>query len=226
MNFSPSPGLIFHIAAGTIGMAFGIAALLFRKGSPRHRLAGNAFVLAMLGLTASGAVMAYLKDIPSSVVGGLFALYLVASAWMTVKRKEGEVGAFEKIAALFGLAIALGAFTLAAGAGSDEAAVKANASANGYIGIGILVALAVAFDVRMIVQGGVRGARRIVRHLGRMCFALLVATGSLFLGQQKFFPEAVRESGVLYAPVVLVLVLWLFWFVRVRFTKWYERTQT
>ena len=58
MSFSPV--LVFHISAGTSALLSGTAAMSFRKGSPRHRVAGNVFVMAMLGLSVSTAVTAAL----------------------------------------------------------------------------------------------------------------------------------------------------------------------
>lgn len=56
MSFSPL--LPVHISAGVVGILSGAAPLSFRKGSPRHILAGRVFVIAMLALSASGAIMA------------------------------------------------------------------------------------------------------------------------------------------------------------------------
>jgi hypothetical protein len=39
-----------------------------------------------------------------------------------------------------------------------------------------------AGDARMLARGGVLGAKRIARHLWRMCFGLFIAAGSFFLG--------------------------------------------
>ena len=36
-----SPVLIVHICTGTVGLLSGTAAICFRKGSPRHALAGK-----------------------------------------------------------------------------------------------------------------------------------------------------------------------------------------
>ena len=58
-----SPLLPVHISADVVGILSGAAALSFRKGSPRHILAGKVFVIAMLALSASGAIMAIItKD--------------------------------------------------------------------------------------------------------------------------------------------------------------------
>jgi ATP adenylyltransferase/5',5'''-P-1,P-4-tetraphosphate phosphorylase II len=76
--------------------------------------------------------------------------------------------------------------------------------------------LAGAGDLRMIRAGGIRGARRIARHLWRMCFGLFIATGSFFLGQQRFIPEPIRIPGLLMVLAVLPLVALLYWLWRVR----------
>jgi len=55
-----------------------------------------------------------------------------------------------------------------------------------------------------------------VRHLWRMCFALFIATGSFFLGQAKVFPEELRIFPILAAPVLLVLLAMVYWWVRMR----------
>jgi hypothetical protein len=86
-------------------------------------------------------------------------------------------------------------------------------------GFAAIWALVAAADLRMIMRGGVFGVQRIVRHLWRMCVALLVAVFSLFLGQQQVFPDSIRGTGLLYLPVLAVLVAMIFWILRVRFAK-------
>jgi hypothetical protein len=75
----------------------------------------------------------------------------------------------------------------------------------------------------MMRAGGLQGAPRIARHLWRMCFALYIATASFFLGQSQVFPKAVRSSGLLPVPVLLVIGIMLFWLARVRFSPRYRR---
>jgi hypothetical protein len=85
--------------------------------------------------------------------------------------------------------------------------------------IGSVMLLAAAGDIRMVVRGGLSGAKRLMRHLWRMCFGLFIATGSFFLGQQQVFPAILRGSILLTVLAVLPLVLLIFWFFRVRFTN-------
>jgi len=217
-----SPILIFHISAGTIALLSGVAALTFRKGSRPHRVAGNVFFISMLSLSASGIYIAYMKTIPGSVVGGLFTFYLVATAWATVKRKEGEIGLFEKGAALFALVFSAGAFILGIEAANSGREIKGGIPLMFFFIVGTLAALAAVFDIRMIYRGGIYGAKRILRHHGRMCGALFIAAASIFTGNPQVFPEAVRESNILLVPVIAVILVGIFWQIRVRFTNWYK----
>ncbi len=86
--------LFFHIVAGTLGMLSGFVAVFLRKGSRRHRRAGIVFVIAMLSLSASGTYLAILKHQPGNVLGGMLTFYLVATAWITARRKQEETGNF------------------------------------------------------------------------------------------------------------------------------------
>jgi len=88
--------------------------------------------------------------------------------------------------------------------------------------VGSVVLLAAAGDVRMLVRGGVFGRQRIVRHLWRMCFGLFIATGSFFIGQPQVFPAFIRKTNLLFVLGTLPLMLMIFWFFRVRFTKAYK----
>src|SRR6266481_304237 len=90
-----SPILFVHICAGTLGLLSGAAAVSFRKGSRRHRMAGNVFVISMLSLAASGVFLAIMKHKFGDVLGGTLTIYLVATAWMTARRRDGETGIFD-----------------------------------------------------------------------------------------------------------------------------------
>jgi hypothetical protein len=88
-----------------------------------------------------------------------------------------------------------------------------------------IAGLAAACDIRMIRSGGLSGASRIARHVWRMSLALFVAVGSFFLGQQKFLPVEVRDTFLPFVPVLAVIGLGIFWFIRVRFVRALRRPQ-
>ncbi len=84
---------------------------------------------------------------------------------------------------------------------------------------GAVALLAALGDLRLLMGRVLQGANRIARHLWRMCLAMFIATGSFFLGQAKVFPDALRKPALLAIPVLLVLLLMLYWWVRVLLTK-------
>src|SRR5882672_4777078 len=88
MSFSPL--LAFHISAGVVGILSGTAAMSFRKGSPRHALAGKIFVIAMMTMSSSAVYLSFMKHQMGNVLGGTFAFYLVTTAWLTPGRGDGE----------------------------------------------------------------------------------------------------------------------------------------
>jgi peptidoglycan/LPS O-acetylase OafA/YrhL len=92
-----------------------------------------------------------------------------------------------------------------------------------YFIFGAVALLAGLLDIRMLLARGIQGAHRLARHLWRMCFALCIATASFFLGQAQVFPEPIRIIPLLAIPVVVVLLLMLYWLARVLFMQRYRR---
>ena len=92
-----------------------------------------------------------------------------------------------------------------------------------YFFFGSVALMAGLMDIRVILRGGIDGKQRLLRHLWRMCFSLLIATASLFLGQPQVFPEPIRKPQLLMIPVVLVLVSLIFWLLKVAVSKRFVR---
>ena len=218
-----SPLLPVHISAGIAGIVSGTAAMSFRKGSARHALAGKVFVAAMLTLGASAVYLAIMKNQMGNVLGGTFAFYLVATAWATARRGDGKTGIFDWVAMLVPLLVGSALLILGVGVAYGRVKSPPGVPLGMYFFMGSVMLLAAAGDIRMLARGGVFGAKRIVRHLWRMCFGLFVATGSFLLGQQQVFPAWLRGSPVLFIPALLPLALLVFWVLRVWFGKAYRK---
>lgn len=213
---SMSPLLILHIVSAVVAILSGAIVFALPKGTPRHRQIGTAFFGSMLAMASVGAYLALLEGKGTSVMAGVFTCYLVLTAWVAIRRRNGEVGAFEVAALAVGLAIAL--WDLASGYFAlTSADPHRRADAMPYLIFGAVAAIAAGSDLKMILDGGLAGARRVTRHLWRMCMAMFIATTSLFLGQQKVFPAVFYGSPLMVAPVVLVLGLTIYWIVRARF---------
>ena len=213
MSFSPL--LLFHICAGTLGMLSGFAAISFRKGSGQHRVAGNIFVLSMLSLSASGVYLALMKHQPGNVLGGALTFYLVATAWVIARRKDAETGIFDWGALL--VPVAVGAVTLNYGieAARSQTGLSHGYPIGPYLFLGSVALFAAVGDVRMLARGGISGAKRIARHLWRMCFAWFIASASIFLARPHLFPTVLRKTGALYFLSILPLIFMIFWLIRV-----------
>jgi hypothetical protein len=102
---SSSPILLLHICSGTIGGLSDAAAVSFRKGSPRHRTAGNVFVIAMVSLGTTAVYLALMKSQMTNIFRGVLTFYLAATSWMTVRRRERKPGVFDWIALLAALTV-------------------------------------------------------------------------------------------------------------------------
>ena len=215
--------LLTHIGAGASGIVSGYIALLSRKGDRLHRIAGTVFFVSMLIMSAIGAsVSPFLpKPEPANVAAGIMTFYLVATSWLTIRRKDGRFGRLEFIA--FGIVLTLAVVTtfLLLRAANSHMRTLGGQPLQIFYAFALIAGLAAALDLKVIVKGGISGAPRIARHLWRMCVALTTASGSFFLGQQKFLPPALHGSPLLFIPVLTPLVLMAFWLIRVRLTKWF-----
>lgn len=214
---------LFHVAAGSAGLIAGAAALSVRKGGRLHAKAGTAFFAAMLAMAGTGAAIAASISERGTAVIGLFTCYLVATSWMTARRRDGLAGGFERagLAVALACAAAMLAFALIASASPTGRFDSLPAAA--HYPFGLLAALAAGLDLNFILRGRLARHQRLARHLWRMCAALAIAAFSFFLGQQDTLPAAWRGLAIGFAPPLAVLAAMVFWLARVRFTAAFGR---
>ena len=224
-----------HIFAGTLGLLSGTAAMSFRKGSPRHVLAGKIFVASMLTMGVLAVYLAIVRHQTNNIGGGILTVYLIGTGWLTARRRDGETSRFDWVVLL--IPLTLGILTWMNGL----KVVRSGASSQDGVPVGMtffmgsVMLLASVGDVRMLVRGGVFGAKRIARHLWRMCFGLFIAAGSFFLGPSnrplrllsavglgQHLSPALFSTPLYLFLSVLPLVLLIFWLVRVRFRNAYQ----
>jgi hypothetical protein len=223
---------VFHIGAGTVGLIAGTMAAFARKGGKVHRSAGTVFFVSMLVMAAFAVLLAaIIPGQAANLFGGTFVFYLVATAWLTVRRKEGTIGLSEKIALAVIVCLCapflLLAFQLATGMPpffQSAVPFKGPILIAMYVFAAVCTIAAVA-DARVVLAGGISGAPRIARHLWRMCLALLMATGSAFTnGLPRLLPGHMQVTTMFFLPQLVPLGLLLFWMVRVRLTHWSRRS--
>ena len=232
-----SPILLVHICGGTAGLLSGTAAMSFRKGSARHVFAGKMFVASMLTMALGAVYLAIVRHQSNNIGGGIFTFYLIGTAWLTARHKEGEICRLDWVALL--IPVILGTLTWANGIN----VVRSGASSQNGVPAGMIffmgsvMLLAAAGDVRMLLCGGVLGAKRLARHLWRMCFGLFIAAGSFFLGPSnrplrllssvgigRHLSPSLFSTSVYLFLSILPLLLMIFWLLRVRLTDKYKKT--
>src|SRR6267143_1491453 len=230
-----SPILVIHICAGTLGLVSGTAAMCFRKGSPHHVLAGKVFVASMLTMATVAVYLAIVRHQPSNIGAGILTFYLIGTAWLTARRRDGETSRFDWVVLLIPLALGILTWTNGLKVVGRGASSQDGVPVGMSFFMGSVMLLAAAGDVRMLVRGGVLGAKRIARHLWRMCFGLFIAAGSFFLGPSnrprrllsavglgQHLSPALFSTGLYLVLTILPLILLIFWLVRVRFTNAYN----
>jgi uncharacterized membrane protein len=202
-----------HVLAGGLALVAGYVALYATKGATLHRRSGMVFVVAMVTLSLSGALMEALNAFKNAinVVAGLLTFYFVTTALLTVRRRPQSTHWMDRAAVLFALVVSVIAF----GAGLDLARRGRPEAAPAFI-FGIVAILAAAGDIRMMRAGGLQGPRRIARHLWRMCFAMWVAAASFFLGPPRRVPEMIRIPILQAVAVLLPIAVMLYWLWRLR----------
>ncbi len=212
----PAPMWI-HVIAGGLGLASGFVALYATKGATLHRRAGMVFVIAMLGMTTSGGLLAALRGAAPALnlPAALVSAYLVVTGLTAVR--PPAVGA--RTLAIGGMILALAVGIVSLRFGLE--AVALGGSRKGmpafpfflFAGIALLGS---ALDLRAIRSGPPKGRARLVRHLWRMCVALFIAALSFFLGQADVIPKPIRIPALLAMPVLAVPVTMSYWLWRVR----------
>ena len=210
------PFLVIHIASGGIALLSGTAAMMFRKGGPKHARWGTWFFVSMLVMATTATGLALLEPDRLSAVAGVLTLYLVATSWMAAKRRDGKPGRFERAA----IPVALGCMAADIILGMQAAAsprgeLDGNASTAYFVFAG-LAGLAAALDVNMLIRGKMSKQQRLARHLWRMCTAYFLAATSLFLGQQDDVFPFMIGSPILFIPSLATLAFMAFWLVKVR----------
>lgn len=216
----PFLGLAFHALAGTAGLLGGWIAIATRKGGTLHRRLGLVFVGAMLAMGLS-AVGISLYEGMRNVTAGAAAAYLVFTAWTTVRPLPGNERRMNAVLLLLPLLFAIGGFMQGIAALDRPGKQIEGVPAGMHFFLATVFSLAAIGDIRMIRVGRITGARRVARHLWRMCFALFIASGSFVaqLVRMPFMPASMRSLPVILFLSAGPLVVLLYWMWRVRLRK-------
>ena len=150
-----SPILMVHICAGTVGLLSGTTAMSFRKGSPRHVLAGKVFVASMLTMGVFAVYLAIVRHQPNNIGGGILTVYLIGTAWLTARRRDGEANRLDWVVLLIPLALGILTWMNGLKVVRSGATLQDGVPVGMSFFMGSVMLLAAAGDVRMLLGGGV-----------------------------------------------------------------------
>lgn len=207
--------VLMHIACGVVALLAFWSAAWLKKGSPRHRLVGRAFLLAMCGILASGVPMSVHYLMTDRPVAAVFLAYLLAItgqamwlAWRAVtdKRDWRALVARPAWQAWTGAMLLSGAGVLALGIARGEAL---------FMGFS-LIGLVVGAQMWRFARRGPRHANwHVIQHYQAMLgcgVATHVAFGSIalrplwaWLRSHAAVPEQLVFLFPWFAPVVVAV---------------------
>jgi uncharacterized membrane protein len=212
-------GLVSHFGSALIALVAGTIALVVAKGGKLHKKSGMVFAIAMAVTGALIVPIAAYEGNIGSVVGGILIIYFVYTATTAVKPIPWNAAVVDVAMMTLAFAIAAVSYWYGFVAWNRPRHMLNGVPAAMRLFLATICLLAAVGDLRTIRAGGLRGPRRLARHLWRMCFALFIATGSFFIGQMKFVPAPIRYVPLMIALGVAPLFVLFYWMWRVRLRR-------
>ncbi len=163
-----------------------------------------------------------LHELPNTIAG-IMAFYLVLTSWVAIRRKDGGIGRVEKA----GLAVALTVFI--AGVSFILAAMNSPTGTIGDTPPQAFYVLRIGGRHRRRVGPQGDPQRRHFRSRAHRAPSLAHVHrvdhrhGLVLPRQQKFLPQSLHGSPLLFIPVFAPLLVMAFWLVRIRFGRRFAR---
>ena len=206
--------LTAHIGFGAVAVIAGAIALMMRKGAPLHKKAGHIFVWTMTASSLLGAVLGLIQFETHYITfhAGILGATLVTSGILAARLRDVRARHWFKGVALINLLNAVGLLVLVVTAARQTGGFLLGFSWSDYAFLCGMSLVATVCDATAILRTSLTDRGRIAQHLWRMCFGFFIAAGSAFTGPgSSAYPEAIRNSGVLALPEMIIFVLMLYW---------------
>lgn len=193
--------IYLHAALGGIALLTGSLAMIFKKGSKRHKQSGKVFFLSMLTSALIALIVALIPShlSPFLLAIGIFSLYLLLSGYRALRFKKLGLNLFfdKMISAIMLLAgismIAIPIITQS----------RINVVLTVFGAIGIFSAIR---DLRLYQHPERLNGRWLSLHLGNMIGAY-IASFTAFLVVNQFFPPLIGWLG----PTVIGTLYIIWW---------------
>ena len=207
--------ILFHFIVGSIAIYSGVLASFMPKHGKWHKWLGRVYFTTMLLLGSSSSLIAFVRDIPLSFLNGLLLCYFVLTSFRVIRQAPGTLKKTDVLHIGFGIAILIGFISSTTQVLLSETGKLGGFGPAVYIFFSTITLIAVLEDGYFAHKRGAAGRYRIVRHLWRMYMPLFMSTAAFFLGQAKLFPQAIQSSGLLFVPVLFVILPWAYWMIKI-----------
>lgn len=217
MSFMLNAAMAAHVLSGGLAVLAGAIALFSAKGRTAHVGAGRVFALAMALSSALGAGLGLVKADTFYITfhAGILGVTLIASGWLAGRMRSGRPDAATLALGIVNLANAGALVALGVHALGQTKGVYLGFAAGDYFFLSGMAMIGVLGDASLLIRSSLSQRHRIARHLWRMCLGFFIAAGSAFGGPgASAFPQALRDSGVLSLPELVIILALVFWLAR------------
>lgn len=170
-----------HLIVGTLSVVAGFLSMLLSKGSRLHQIAGKGFFYSMLMLCVSGFYLSASRSLQFTFFLAFFSTYLLLTGWYAISRKHTTITIFDRLGffsiSAVGL-LALGTASLGWSLGLKHPPTEPSYPA--YFLFVVFASFLAYEDYKFIKKAAIAGVNRLVRHLWRMSFSMLIATTIFF----------------------------------------------
>ena len=206
--------LLIHVLAGIIALLAAMSAVSFRKGAPKHNLAGRVYFWAMMTVAATAIPVSIIRPNLMLFFVALFSSYLAYAGWRLGRKARYLLSRppfLEWGMLLVGLAmISAGVVQVVTGASLGWVLV-----AFGAIGL--------QFAIQDLRGWGkpMDFATRISNHLSRMLGGTIAAITAVLVQQvvPRLDPASPFKVAVWLAPTLIITPLIVIWARKVKSTK-------
>ena len=194
---------------GTVAIFAAIAALNYPKGSPKHKKAGQVFMISMIIMLISGGIAGALKGVADDVFLAAMVFYSVFTAWMTVQRRLPIIVMMEYLALGYIIIFGLAALFV----NSEWEMVREPSVFTFDAIVALMFALG---DIRYLLCKKITQLYRLARHIWRISFALVWSALAFSDKIIKMFDSTIEQMPyVVVIPATLVLCIMFYWLFRV-----------
>lgn len=189
-----------HIIIGVVGLVAGMIALLTKKGSQPHILAGRTFAICVVIVSITSAVLLSVRMIPPLMMAAMTAVYAVGTAILALRTATPNVKKIE-----YGLSIAeclvIAVFVYI----SIPQVMQGNIPPIGPLAILAIPIILLVGDYNFYRNPEQRPRMRVFRHLSRMIWALIVAIRAPIVEFNVVLQ--IPTPIILFAPLIVAPVL-------------------